>query len=101
MMTKHKITVDGKEREINTELLRELAKKYLSEDMTEKEKACFLNEVIFRMEGLSFEEVDTDGKEIEEYFFAACLAYLEENSLKAFLDETDDCKILNYCGAML
>lgn len=99
--TGRKIIVDGKERNINTEMLCELSKKYLPEEMPEKEKDCFIDEVIFRIEGLSFEMVDTSGKEIEEYFFAACLAYLEENGLKAFLDETDDGNIFEYYGATL
>ena len=37
-----------------------------------------LKEVRFRLSGLEFEDLDTNGRSIEEYYFAACLNYAEE-----------------------
>lgn len=38
---------------------------------------------------------------IEEYYFAACLAYAEENGFSQFFNEEDDLKIFDYCGTEL
>lgn len=42
-----------------------------------------------------------NGKTVEEYYFAACLAYAEENGFQQFLDEEDDGNIFEYCGSEL
>lgn len=95
------ITVNGKERVINTKELIELSHKYLPNDMWSTDKDRFIDEVIFRIESLEFEDIDTNGKSIEEYYFTACLAYAEENGFEQFFDEEDDGNIFEYCGAEL
>lgn len=92
-----KITVNGIERLINVEKLSKLAERYISE--TNKDK--FVDEVIFRISDLEFDEIYTKGRTIEEYYFAACLAYAEENGFQQFFNEEDDTKIFEYCGAEL
>ena len=88
------IKVNGKEREINTEELRKLAKEYTPDEPN------FAKEVEFRLSGLEFEALDINGRSIEEYYFAACLAYAEENSFSKLYEEEDDGTIFEYCGAM-
>src|SRR5574344_193863 len=103
MMTRkeNKITVDGVERAIDTKELWNLSRKYLPSSMSAEYKDKFVDEVIFRIESLEFDGIDTNGKTIEEYYFAACLAYAEENSFSQFLEEDDDGNIFEYCGAEL
>ncbi|OLA94854.1 MAG: hypothetical protein BHW64_01780 [Candidatus Melainabacteria bacterium LEY3_CP_29_8] len=100
MVTKRnsKVTVNGVERLVDIERLSKLAEKYISEIIN---KNKFVDEVIFRISDLEFDEIDTNGKSIEEYYFAACLAYIEENGIDQFLNEEDDMKIFEYCGAEL
>lgn len=88
------IKVNGKEREINTEELRKLAKEYTPDEPN------FAKEVEFRLSGLEFEALDINGRSIEEYYFAACLAYAEENSFSKLYEEEDDGNVFEYCGAM-
>lgn len=97
----NKITVDGKERLIDTNELWNLSRKHLPGGMSAEYKDKFVNEVIFRMESLEFDGIDTNGKTIEEYYFAACFAYATENSFSQFFEEDDDGNIFEYCGAEL
>lgn len=92
-----KITIDNKERLIN---IKELSD-YLPDDMSAEYKDKFVDEVIFRISDLEFDRIDTNGKTIEEYYFAACLAYAEENGFSQFFNEEDDLKIFDYCGTEL
>lgn len=96
-----KITVDGVERLIDIKELYDLSRKYLPSGMASKHKDEFVDEVIFRISSLEFESVDTNGTSIEEYYFAACLAYAEENGFSQFFCEEDDGKIFEYCGVEL
>lgn len=95
------ITVDGIERLINIKELHDLSRKYLPSGMAAEYKDKFVDEVIWRIESLEFGSIDTNGKSIEEYYFAACLAYAQENGYIQFFDEEDDGNIFEYCGAEL
>ena len=99
--TDSKITVYGIERLVNVEELKTLSRKYLPSGMASKHKDEFVDEVIFRISDSEFENMDTNGKSIEEYYFAACLAYAEENGFSQFFEEEDDLNIFDYCGAEL
>ncbi len=68
-----KITVDNKERLINIKELSDLSRKYLPDNMSAEYKDKFVDEVIFRISDLEFDRIDTNGKTIEEYYFAALL----------------------------
>ena len=81
--------------------LSDLSRKYLPDDMSAEYKDKFVDEVIFRISDLEFDRIDTNGKTIEEYYFAACLAYAEENGFSQFFNEEDDLKIFDYCGTEL
>lgn len=96
-----KITVDGIQRFINIKELYDLSRKYLPIEMASKHKDEFIDEVIFRISDLEFESIDANGVSIEEYYFAACLTYAEENGFSQFLCEEDDGNIFEYCGAEL
>ena len=96
-----KITVDGTERLVDIKELYDLSRKYLPSGMASEYKDKFVDEVIFRISSLEFESIYTNGKSIEEYYFAACLAYAEENGFSQFFDEEDDGNIFEYCGAEL
>lgn len=89
------IKLNGKKREINTEELKRLAKKYAPNEPD------FVKEVRFRLSGLEFEDLDTNGRSIEEYYFAACLNYAEENGFRQLYEEEDDGNIFAYCGTIL
>ena len=67
-----KIIVDGIKRDINVIDLQTLAYQYLPKTFSSKEKEKFVDEVIFRIADLEFENINTYGKSIEEYYFAAC-----------------------------
>lgn len=95
------IIVDGIEREINKKELKDLSRKYLPHGMEVKYKDQFVDEVIWRIESLEFNNIDTNGKSIEEYYFAACLAYAVDNGFIKFFDEEDDGNIFEYCGSEL
>lgn len=96
-----KITVDGTERLVDIKELYDLSRKYLPSGMAAEYKDKFVDEVIFRISSLEFESIYTNGKSIEEYYFAACLAYAKENGFSQFFDEEDDGNIFEYCGAEL
>ena len=100
-MTTSKITIDGIERLINVDEIYVLSRKYLPCGMTSKQMNEFVDEVIFRMSSLELDNIDTNGRSVEEYYFAACLAYAEENGLPKFFHEEDDGNIFAYCGAEL
>ena len=99
--TNSKIKVDGIERVINVEELKNLSRKYLPDGMASKHKDEFVDEVIFRISDLEFDNVNTNGRSIEEYYFAACLCYAEENGFTKFFEEEDDGNIFECCGAEL
>ena len=96
-----KITVNGIERYIDAVELFKLSRTYLPKGMAVEYCDKFVNDVIFRIEGLEFDNIDTNGKSIEEYYFAACLCYAEENGFSKFFEEDDDGKIFECCGAEL
>ena len=89
----NKVTVNGIHRLIDIKELYNLSRKYLSDQ--------FVDEVIFRISDLEFDANLLNGKTVEEYYFAACLAYAEENGFQQFLDEEDDGNIFEYCGSEL
>lgn len=99
--TNSKITVNGTERLVNVEELKCLSKKYLPSGVASKHIDEFVDEVIFRIADLKFDNIDTNGKSIEEYYFAACLCYAEENGFTKFFEEEDDGRIFECCGAEL
>ena len=101
MRENKKYTLNGEEKLINQFELSEMAKKYLPSGMASEFKKEFVQEVMGRIAGLELGDVDTNGKSIEEYYFAACLAYAQENGYSWFFAEEDDLKIFNYCGAEL
>lgn len=96
-----KITVDGVDRFVDIKELYDLSRKYLPSGMATKYMDKFVDEVIFRISDLEFYSVDTNGKSVEEYYFAACLCYAEENGFAQFFAEDDDGNIFEYCGAEL
>lgn len=96
-----KIVVNGTERLVDIKELHDLSRKYLPSGMASKYMDKFVDEVIFRIANLEFNNVDTDKRSIEEYYFAACLCYAEKNGFKQFFDECDDGNIFEYCGAEL
>ena len=97
----NKVTVNGIHRLIDIKELYNLSRKYLSDNMSLREKDQFVDEVIFRISDLEFDANLLNGKTVEEYYFAACLAYAEENGFQQFLDEEDDGNIFEYCGSKL
>lgn len=100
-MYENKITVDGIKRLINYDELSRLSKEHLPSDMSSNNKNAFVKEVVFRMSSLEVDSSDFAERSAEEYFFAACLTYVKENSFTAFFEEKDDTKIFDYCGAEL
>ena len=92
--------LDGKETYINEKLLEELGRKYLT-NLMDYEVDNFLDEVIFRIEDLDLDSEIIGNITVEQYYFAACLAYSKDNSIKAFYQEDDDENIFEYCGTTL
>lgn len=101
MRNSSKVIVNNKERLINTKELYDLSRRYLPNGMSVEDKNKFIDEVIFRISDLEFNEINTNGQTIEEYYFAACLTYAKENSFFKFFDEQDCSKIFEYCGIEL
>lgn len=99
--TSSSIIINGTARPINVTELITLSRKYLPTGMASGYKDKFVDEVIFRISDLEFDNLDTNGKSIEEYYFAACLAYANENSYSKLFNEEDDGNIFDYCGSEL
>ena len=95
------IKINGINKEINQQEITILAQKFLPNGMASLIKKQFIRDVVFLIADLEIENIDTNGKSIEEYFFAACLAYAEENGFSKFFEEEDSTKIFEYCGSEL
>lgn len=97
------------ERDVDVDALQTLASAYIPK----VERDAFVREVAFRIDGFDegeLAEFIPEGISIEEYYFAACLAYVmncpifKQDAYRAFEQlyvEADDTKVFDYCGSEL